>query len=100
MKDFVCIAIKSLPTRRIEHIKDFFYNPATSLWLVSDAPLEAPQEKYVVDDDLPPASSEESTEDFDGESPPCSNPAFSDSETSFSDDNSPQQSDQGAGWLI
>lgn len=56
--------------------KRLFYNPATGLWFVSDAPPEAPQEESVVDDDLPPASSEESNiEDSDGESPPCSHPA-------------------------
>ena len=72
--------------------KRLFYHPSTCSWFVN----EAPQEEYMIDDeDLPPASSEESNvEDFDEESPPCSNPACSESETSLSGENTPQQSDQ------
>jgi len=90
-----CSQIVAYKTYRAH--KRFFYNPTTGLWFTNEAPSEALQEKSLVDDDdLPPASSEESNiDDFYGESPPCSNPAFSESESLFSDDNSSQQFDQG-----
>ena len=79
--------------------KRLFYNPLIGLWFITGAPPEAPLEDSIIDDgESPPGSSEEANiEEFDAESPPCSNPALSESETSLSDDNSQQQSDQADG---
>ena len=76
--------------------KRLAYNPTTGLWFDSESLEHVPkiQDKVPVDDDeSSPASSEESNLDCYEQSPPCSNPALSEAETSHTEDDN-QQSDQ------
>lgn len=77
--------------------KRLFYSPTTDTWFCNEAPPEAPQTSGEVEsideNDSSPNSSEIEFEDFNEDSPPCSNPALSESEISYSSHS--ELSDQG-----
>lgn len=75
--------------------KRLAYDCTTGLWFDSESLQHVPKiqdEEPVDDDESPPASSEETSLDYLNEqSPPCSNPAISEAESSQTEEDSHQE---------